>query len=91
MTKEQIEFRNKLFPNGQPTPEEFIQKLQSYVLKEWNKRERINNKKEKVHSYSKVNLLFFYKLFNIFIIIGFNIAKTLLPLTIFNSLINHRI
>ncbi len=27
MTKEQIEFRNKLFPNGQPTPEEFIQKI----------------------------------------------------------------
>ena len=27
MTKEQKEFRDKLFPDGTPTPEEFIQKI----------------------------------------------------------------
>lgn len=40
MTKEQKEFRDKLFPNGEPTPEEFIRVMAEAVREEMVRKQK---------------------------------------------------
>lgn len=40
MTKEQQEFRDKLFPDGPPTPEEFILKITEIVREEMAEKQK---------------------------------------------------